>query len=50
MSKQTSTQHIDYMKAIAERVAKMPLERVREVCDFVCFLHTRPADTALIEE
>jgi hypothetical protein len=42
MQKEISTQSIDYAQAIAERVAEMPIERVIQVYDFVCFLQTRP--------
>ncbi len=40
---------IDYAKAIAALVAKMPVERASQVCDFVRFLQTHPIPAPFVE-
>jgi len=42
MQTRTATDSIDYIQAIAELVAKMPLERAAQVYDFARFLLTQP--------
>jgi hypothetical protein len=47
MHRQAATQSSKYVRAIAELVAKMSVERAAQVYDFACFLQTRPMHTEL---
>ncbi len=40
----------DFAQAIAELVAKMPIERAAQAYDFVRFLQTLPTHTSLVED
>jgi hypothetical protein len=45
--KQAASRSSDYVRAIADLVAKMSVEHAAQVYDFACFLKTRPVRTKL---
>ncbi|MBI1923059.1 hypothetical protein HYR99_02295 [Candidatus Poribacteria bacterium] len=50
MQKQGVTQSSDYVQAIAELVATMPIERAAQVYDFARFLQAQPVHPPLVDK
>ncbi len=50
MHQKTTSQPIDYARAVAKLVADMSVERAAQVYDFARFLKVRPAHTQLTED